>query len=222
MSKMKKKLKKFIKQAIGEKKYYLIKGRSRRVNWLLNKPKLPKLNDNKRFIHLGCGRINHPDFINVDLCLYPHVHYLRDIKDLTIFPDSFADLIYVSHCLEHIPHPKVASVLMEWWRVLKPGGILRLSVPDFDTMVQIYEENEKDLDLIIGPLMGAQDFSQDFHYICFNEKTLSRHLLNAGFFEVRKWIHGSGPYTSLPDWSGRCFEINGKTYNISLNLEGIK
>ena len=87
---------------------------------------------------------------------------------------------------------------------------------------EIYEENEKDLDLIIGPLMGAQDFSHDFHYICFNEKTLSRHLLNAGFIEVRKWIHGSDPYTSFPDWSGRCFEVNGKTYNISLNLEGIK
>lgn len=222
MRKMKQNVKKIITKVIGEKKYYLVKGQVRKVNWLVSKPKIPKLKDNKRFIHLGCGKINHPDFINVDLCLYPHIHYLRDIGDLTIFSDGFADLIYACHCLEHIPHPKVVSVLKEWSRVLKPGGILRISVPDFGTMVQIYEENGKDLDLIIRAMMGAQDFPQNFHYINFNKKTLSRYLLNAGFSEVQKWIYGTDSYTSFSDWSGRRIEINGKTYPISLNLEGIK
>ncbi|MFC1841263.1 methyltransferase domain-containing protein [Thermodesulfobacteriota bacterium] len=189
------KLKQIIKRVVGGKIYYLIKKQINKFKWFLNKPALPGLKDNMRFIHLGCGGVNHKDFINVDLRLYPHVHYVRDITDLSIFPDGFADLIYVCHSLEHISHLKVGTVLEEWVRVLKPGGTLRVSVPDFDSMVQIYEENEKDLDLIIRPLMGAQDFPANFHYTSFNEKTLSRHFFNAGLKNVRKWVHGTAPYT---------------------------
>lgn len=39
-------------------------------------------------------------------------------------------LLYASHVLEHIPWYKTEEVLREWVRVLKPGGVLEVWVPD--------------------------------------------------------------------------------------------
>ncbi len=87
-----------------------------------------------------------------------------------MFPDEYADLIYASHVLEHISHNEVLKVLKEWYRVLKKGGILRLSVPDFDKLIDVYLTEEKDIRAIIGPLMGGQDNPYNFHKSVFNEK----------------------------------------------------
>jgi predicted SAM-dependent methyltransferase len=52
-------------------------------------------------LHLGCGNINYPDFINVDLMPASHVHYVRGINNLKPFKNNSVDLIYACHCLEH-------------------------------------------------------------------------------------------------------------------------
>ena len=106
------------------------------------------------YLHLGCGEYNLPGYINIDALSYPHIHYVRPIDDLSIFETNSVDLIYASHCLEHFSYSQVSQVLSEWYRVLKVGGILRLSVPDFDLLLKIYTENGNDLENIIMPLMG--------------------------------------------------------------------
>jgi predicted SAM-dependent methyltransferase len=215
-------LKKLIGGILGEKLIHLIKNKIKLIKWYFNKPKLPQLENSRRLIHLCCGAVNHPDFINIDLNLHSHLHYRRNIEDLSIFQDNYADLIYISHGLEHISHRKTSGILKEWHRVLKPGGILRISVPDFDMMLKIYSDNSNNMGLILFPLMGGQEYPQNFHYNNFNERSLTDYLLSAGFSKVQKWHNGSGEYTSLPDWSGQKFEINGNNYPISLNIEGIK
>lgn len=171
---------------------------------------------------MGCGSIDYPGFVNVDLRPYPHIHYVRDIEDISIFKSNEFDLVYVSHCLEHVPHPKLKKVLSDWRRVLKTGGILRLAVPDFDTLVKIYEENNRDIELIRLQLMGEQTYEYNFHYVNFTHKSLTDLLYKVGFKEVRPWHYGSDKYTSIPDYSGHEVEINKKKYWISLNLEGVK
>ena len=52
--------------------------------------------------------------------------------------DKTADLVYSSHFLEHIPNDKVDSFLLECWRILKPGGVLRLVVPDLENLCRTY------------------------------------------------------------------------------------
>lgn len=171
------------------------------------------------YLHLGCGAIDHPQFVNVDGFPLPHVHYVRPIDDLSPFTDGSAALVYASHCLEHFPHAAVPRVLAEWRRVLRPGGILRLSVPDFDRILEIYEQHDRDLDTIARFLMGGQLNAFDFHQVVFNRRSLSALLEQAGLREVREWTPGSDELTTFDDWSGRSTEVGGRKHLLSLNLE---
>src|SRR5689334_3283117 len=53
--------------------------------------RLPRNPDGKVYIHLGCGYVDHPAFINVDALVAWHVHYIRPIDDLRPLPDNYAD-----------------------------------------------------------------------------------------------------------------------------------
>jgi len=187
-------------------------------------PKLPKTENNKVYIHLGCGPINAEGFINVDALPYSHIHYIQKIDDLSIFPDEYADLIYASHVLEHLEYNNISGILKEWHRVLKKGGVLRISVPELDKLIEVYSLEQKDIKAIIAPLMGGQDHEFNYHKAVFNEKYLTELLLSAGFREVRMWNpeKEKAEMHTFGDWASRPIKVNGREYPISLNIEVIK
>lgn len=148
-----------------------------------------------------------------------HVHYVAGIERLRMFAAGHFDLVYASHVLEHVPHRQTVGVLREWGRVLRPGGIVRLSVPDFDLLLDAYHSCDADLSSIVWPLMGAQDYRQNFHLAVFNERLLSDSLRAAGFEDIRRWAVGEDAFACLPDWSGRSMEIHGRAFPVSLNLQ---
>ena len=193
-----------------------------RVKRQVNPPNIPKNTTGEVCIHLGCGAVNAPGFINVDALPYSHVHYVHGLDDLDMFPNSYANLIYACHVLEHFSHRAVAKVLNEWKRVLQDGGILRISVPDFDKIVGIYLSESKDIKTILMPLMGGQGYSYNFHKNAFNEKHLKELLLTVGFREVRLWNPEEVDMHSFEDWASRSLEFDGKKYPISLNIEAVK
>ncbi|PSB22027.1 methyltransferase domain-containing protein [Phormidesmis priestleyi ULC007] len=186
------------------------------------RPAFPNVQDGSINLHLGCGSVDHPDFINVDGLPAPHIHYVRAINDLSPFKTESVDLIYASHCLEHFSHLHVPQVLDEWFRVLKKKGVLRLSVPNFDLLLKIYQENSCDIDTILTPLMGGQDYQYNFHMIAFNKKKLETLLINAGFREVREWLPGSSEFTTFDDYSIGKVYVNHTDYSVSLNIEAVK
>lgn len=189
------------------------------LRWRLTRPAYPS---GEIRLNLGCGDIDYPGFVNVDARPRKHIHHVQRIDKLGAFADNSVALIYTSHCLEHVSHRQVLDVLKEWHRVLRPGGIVRISVPDFDLLVDTYLDNSRDMLSMLLPLMGGQDYAFNFHYSCFNRAELSRLLLLAGFQSPQPWQHGSEHYTSLPDWSGQSITYNGKQYPVSLNLEAVK
>lgn len=90
-----------------------------------------------RGLDLGCGpwKLEVPK-TGQDFCLGVDGAYLGqascvdvtcDVKKLDLFADESFDYVYSSHTLEDMPYP--AAVLMEWWRVIKPGGRLILYLP---------------------------------------------------------------------------------------------
>ena len=181
------------------------------------KPDAPEL-----YLHLGCGGINHPRFVNVDGYPYEHVHSVRPIDDLSPFGGDSAGLIYACHCLEHFSMDEIPRILTEWRRVLRPGGILRLSVPDFDLLLAIYEAHDRDLGSISRVLLGGQDGRFNFHHAIFTARSLTQLFEAAGFRDVRAWTPGSSELTTFDDWSARQVPIDGKMHPISLNLEAVK
>jgi predicted SAM-dependent methyltransferase len=130
-------------------------------------------------LHLGCGKRHIPGFVHIDAVDYPHVDHVATIDNLSFIQDASVDLIYNCHVLEHFKRREVGRVLKEWHRVLKPGGILRISVPDFAKLCEVYQKYGQ-LDLVIGALFGRQDYLYNIHYNVFDFATLKRELESAG------------------------------------------
>lgn len=189
---------------------------------LIYRPAFPVNADGTVNLHLGCGGIHHPAFINIDAIADSHIHYIGRIDRLLQFRDSSVDLVYACHCLEHFSHRHVHDVLKEWHRVLKPGGVLRVSVPDFDSMVELYLASGRDIEPVVEPIMGGQNYRYNFHKTIFNEDSLRKAFMDAGFVAVETWIPGSNPLTTFHDWSGSTLSVAGKSFPISLNLQAIK
>ncbi len=174
-------------------------------------------------LHLGCGKRFLPGFVHVDAVEYDHVDYVHVVERLPMFADDSADLIYTCHVLEHFRRSEVSDVLREWHRVLRPGGILRTAVPDFERLLQVYQESS-DLSLIIGPLFGRQDYLYNIHYNVFDFATLKRELEAAGFADVRSYDWRKTEHAEVDDYSQAYLPHMDKEHGllISLNVECVK
>jgi predicted SAM-dependent methyltransferase len=184
---------------------------------------MPKSSDGKVLVHIGCGPKKSPEYINVDAQPYPHVHIVTDdMTNLSDFDSGTVDMVYMCHILEHIKQADLADVLSEMRRVLKNGGVLRLSVPDFDLLVDVYNASGKDISAICRQLMGGQDHEYNIHYSVFNSESLAAALKASGFGEVRTWDPDNCQYHDFKDRASRKLKAGGGEYPISLNLEAVK
>src|ERR1700729_1771598 len=91
-------------------------------------------------LHIGCGKRFIPGFVHVDIQPARHIDVVADVRNLDFAESGSVDLVYACHLLEHFGRMEYRAVLSEWLRVLKPGGILRLSVPDFAACAALYYE----------------------------------------------------------------------------------
>ena len=171
---------------------------------------------NLKYLHIGCGdNVLPKPFINIDN------RKKKGVLNLKAYPLRFKtntfDLVYASHILEHFKKKQVLKVLVEWVRVLKPGGVLRISVPSFENLSKIYNI-DKDIDNISGPLMGGQTYKDNFHYEIFNKKKVNKALLSAGLEAIHPWDFKRTIHSKFWDFS----QATTKEIPISLNLEGRK
>lgn len=92
-------------------------------------------------LHLGCGKNIIPGWVNVDLEPGPggEVHDLR--KPLPQ-RDNSVDFVFNEHFIEHITREEGVRLLREIHRVLKPGGVLRISTPDLGELLNRYDNDE--------------------------------------------------------------------------------
>jgi len=177
-------------------------------------------------LHLGCGKRYIPGFIHVDLSDYPHIDYRHDVTDLSIFPDEYADLLYACHILEYFDRRKVESVLADWRRVLKKGGVLRISVPDFEALVKLYHRTH-DLYKILGPLYGRWEVSKGFviyHHTVYDFDSLARLLVSVGFKNPYRYDWRRTEHKDYDDFSQAYYPHMDKENGllISLNVEATK
>ncbi len=91
----------------------------------------------KKKLHIGCGSLYLDDFANIDGNFTRKSDYCLDVRAGLPFPDDSMDLIYSSHMLEHVYVDEAVCILKEWYRVLAPGGYIRLTLPDFNFITRI-------------------------------------------------------------------------------------
>lgn len=89
-------------------------------------------------LNFGCGDRIADGWINIDF--HSDNAAIRRVNLLTgfPFPDNYFSAVYSSHVLEHFTPEQALSLLSEAYRVLKPGGILRIVVPDLREVCQEY------------------------------------------------------------------------------------
>lgn len=175
-------------------------------------------------LHLGCGKRYIPGYIHVDAVDYPHVDHISTIDNLSFIGDNSVDIIYACHVLEHFKRREVSRVLGEWQRVLKPGGVLRISVPDFASLCDIYQKFDNQLNLVVGALFGRQDYLYNIHYNVFDFQSLKQVLQDVGFIEVHRYDWRKTDHAEVDDYSQAYVPHMDKESGIqvSLNVECIK
>lgn len=174
-------------------------------------------------LHLGCGEKHIEGYVNIDSRKLESVDLVEDISKLQSIKNNTVDLIYASHVLEHFGRHKYMEVLERWYEVLKPGGVIRISVPDFNSVCEHYLEN-KNLSLLKGFLYGGQNYPENYHYCAWDFKSLSDDLSSIGFKNIEKYDWRETDHSHIDDYS-QCYlphmdKENGKL--MSLNVTGIK
>ena len=149
-------------------------------------------------LNIGAGNINLAGFTPIDLMNG------QDARKLE-YADNSVDEIRASHVLEHFGHREVCDVLREWVRVLKPGGLMKLAVPDFEKVARDYLGGVKTN--IQGYAMGGQMDENDFHRTLFDRECLSEIMTACGLENLAEWKSELDDCAALP---------------ISLNLSGTK
>src|SRR5437762_12486254 len=83
-------------------------------------------------LNLGCGARFHPQWTNLDLTPSGQNVRAYDCRQPLPFEDESFDVVYHSHLIEHLRREDVIRFLRECCRVLRPGGILRVAIPDLE------------------------------------------------------------------------------------------
>lgn len=159
-------------------------------------------------LHVGCGPkgTQLPDLfcgedwqeirLDIDPTLEPDV--IASMTDMGAVEDASVDGIYSSHNLEHLYAHEVPIALAEWQRVLKPGGVIFLRVPDVQAIATYVAEDKLEdvlyesaagsifpIDVLWGhrpPIAEGNHFMA--HKTGFTRSTLVAKLTQAGFAQV--------------------------------------
>jgi predicted SAM-dependent methyltransferase len=91
-----------------------------------------------KYLNLGCGSRLHPDWTNVDFVSTVDGVLAHDLRTGIPFADGVFHIVYHSHVLEHFGKTEAGKFLKECFRVLRPGGVLRVAVPNLETIARVY------------------------------------------------------------------------------------
>ncbi len=118
--------------------------------------------------------------------------------------DASLEEIIASHVLEHFSHRDVMEVLKHWVEKLKPGGRVRLAVPDFELIVKDYQAGKYQVQ---GYIMGGHDDENDHHGCIFDRESLTELMIDCGLERIGPWKSDMPGGSALPN---------------TLNLQGFK
>lgn len=161
-----------------------------------------------RKLHIGCGHHLLKGWLNVDLFPSCSEVFLMDVTQGFPFENGTFDYIYTEHMLEHIPYSQGNLMLLECFRVLKTGGKFRISTPDLEFLIDLYQKNktEDQIEFIRDSLArwikdsplyyGAPSFNETFvinnymrawgHEFIYDENVLRDLLLKIGFARIHR------------------------------------
>lgn len=186
-------------------------------------------------LHLGCREKKIYGYVNIDIRPEVKPDLVEDCFELPSFKDNSVDAIYTCHMLEHCPRHQYHEVLKRWFNILRPNGILRISVPDMEELSHYLVNNlgsPKAVREIQNLMFGAQKHPYDYHYQGFTFSSLQNDLRDVGFKECIEYDWRTTEHFYIDDYS-QCY-LPALTYTtrrpegtiggslMSLNVEAYK
>ncbi|MBU6399991.1 MAG: methyltransferase domain-containing protein [Verrucomicrobia bacterium] len=107
-------------------------------------------------VNIGCGRRCHPDWTNLDIAPQDPSVLRHDLRRGLPFGDGSCAAVYHSHLIEHLRRGEALRLLQDCFRVLKPGGILRVATPDLERICELYLEKLRAIKR--GEMTAAPDY----------------------------------------------------------------
>lgn len=186
-----------------------------------------------RFVQYGCGLSAPEGWANYDVSptlrlqripligalarrrvrFPPNVRYGDVVRGLPV-PDGSCDAVYCSHMLEHLPYNGLRTALRNTFRILKPGGVFRLVLPDLQVLVEEYlrfdpatrasnlmrRTNLGSLERPMG-LIGRlrASFGNSAHLWMWDYPGLEHELLAAQFIEIRRAQFGDSSLAAFAE-----------------------
>lgn len=165
----------------------------------------PKLNDKENYLNLGCG-LNYIDgYINADFFngfrFWKKNLLKREWESDFRYPlncsDNTFDGIFTEHTVEHFYPDDVKKLLAELFRVLKPDGLIRITVPDLEKYIDFYNKEHKNIQLnkfkehYSTGCSAIRNATQNyFHFSTWDFEELKKNLEEVGFKSVKKMEFG--------------------------------
>lgn len=160
-------------------------------------------------LHIGAGPVRLPGWLNTDLI---SGDAFVDLARPLPFADATFAFVFGEHVIEHLSEDVGTRLLAEVRRVLRPGGVARLTTPDLQKIIAIYEDR--------NPVIGRTEYAafldsetgkrharpcqifNDYmrlwgHQWIYDEDDLSSRLLEAGFVTVTRHETGESPHAPL-------------------------
>jgi predicted SAM-dependent methyltransferase len=151
-----------------------------------------------RHLHLGCGPKYLPGFVNIDANPFHKIDMWLDVRNGLPFPSGQIQSVYSTHTFEHFYPDELQHVLTECFRVLKPGGGIRLVVPNLESAIAaytqkrhewFYDEFPRHFDSLGGRFSNFV-FCDGQHRTAFDATYLDEVLRAAGFRQVEESAEG--------------------------------
>ncbi len=160
----------------------------------------------KSYLDVGCGPNLHPDFVNLEYQWRPGIDICWDItKKPYPFRDGRFAGIFTEHCLEHISFEDFHKNVAEFYRLLKPGGTVRIIMPDGEIYLDIYQRQKMGEDILmpwqsgyISPMARINGIFRKYgHQFIYDFETVRIILDGAGFKNIRKLGYKQGDDPNL-------------------------
>ncbi len=168
-----------------------------------------------RKLHLGAGTSPLDGWLNTDLRPGRPGIVLLDVREAFPFPDQTFDFVFSEHLIEHLSFQEGGWCLGESFRVLRPGGEIRVATPSLERLARLYRPELTDQERAylewatdrFLPHVGAYEpgfvvnnfFRSWGHRFVYDLATLSHALTNAGFVDLRSYAPGC---SDLPELKG--------------------